>query len=336
MAPDPIDSSPAHALSLRTLLVELGILAVLSLVVVAGCSLIGVAPLGWTVWTMRLERLAAAATAGGALAAAGLALQALLRNPLAEPYILGVSSGAGVGVLVGGLLAGALGLAGWLSTPILALAGALATCVVVYGIAQRHGHLDPFVLLLSGVIINVFNGALMLAILLVASPNDIIHFVGWGMGQIRDTTDPALLAACAIAAVAGWAVLAVRGAAFNALSLGDDVAASIGVRIRGLRVSTFAVAAVMTAAAVALAGPVGFVGLIVPHVCRLLIGPDHRRLAVWCGGVGAMFLMLADTLCRTVGEWVAVGAVPVGVITALAGGPFFIVLLRRRTREGQP
>jgi iron complex transport system permease protein len=113
------------------------------------------------------------------------------------------------------------------------------------------------------------------------------------------------------------------------------VAASVGVHVKRLRVETFAVAAAVTAAAVALAGPVGFVGLIVPHVCRLLLGPDHRRLAVWCGGVGAIFLMLADTLCRTAGEWIAVGQVPVGVITALVGGPFFIVLLRRRSREGQ-
>jgi iron complex transport system permease protein len=314
----------------------LAVLAALGLLVAGGCSLIGVAPLGWTVWTMRLERLVAAATAGGALAAAGLALQALLRNPLAEPYILGVSTGAGVGVLVGGVLAGALGLAGWVSTPILALVGAAATCAAVYAIAQRHGHVDPFVLLLSGVIINVFNGALMLAVLLVANPNDIIHFVGWGMGQIRDTTDGRLLAVCAAVTVAGWALLAVRGARFNALGLGDDVAASTGVHVKRLRAETFAVAAAITAGAVALAGPVGFVGLIVPHVCRLLLGPDHRRLAVWCGGVGAIFLMLADTLCRTAGEWVGVGQVPVGMVTALVGGPFFIVLLRRHAREGQP
>jgi iron complex transport system permease protein len=318
------------------LAVELGILAALALAVAAGCSLIGVARLGGTVWMMRLSRLAAAATAGAALSVAGMALQALLRNPLAEPYILGVSSGAGVGVLVGSVLAGGIGLAGWISAPILALAGALVTCVVVYLIAQRHGHLDPYVLLLSGVIVNVFNGALMLAILLLANPNDVLNFVGWGMGQIRDTTPSPLLGVCALAAAAGWAVLLVRGAAFNALGLGDDVAASIGVHVQLLRVETFAVAAAMTAAAVALAGPVGFVGLIVPHVCRLLVGPDHRRLAIWCGLVGAIFLMLADTLCRTAGEWIAVGSVPVGVITALGGGPFFIFLLRRHGREAQP
>ncbi|MGA2264939.1 MAG: iron ABC transporter permease [Phycisphaerae bacterium] len=324
---------PTAVVNFRSLAVDLGILAALAAGVAIGCSFIGIARFGWTVWAMRLVRLATAATVGAALATAGMALQAMLRNPLAEPYILGVSTGAGVGVLVGGVLAGAIGLAGWASEPILALVGALATCLVVYGIAQRHGHLDPYVLLLSGVIVNVFNGALMLAILLVANPNDILNFVGWGMGQIRDTTDVSLLVVCAAAAVAGWGVLLVRGAAFNALGLGDDVAASIGVHVRRLRVETFAVAAVMTAAAVALAGPIGFVGLIVPHACRLLVGPDHRRLAVWCGLVGAIFLMLADTLCRTAGEWVAVGSVPVGVITALAGGPFFIFLLRRRSRE---
>jgi len=313
----------------RTLAIELGVLAGIAAAVIAGCSFIGVAPLSWLVWAMRLQRLLAAATVGAALSAAGVALQALLRNPLAEPYILGVSTGAGVGVLVGGVLAGATGLAAWVGEPMLALAGALAACLVVYGIAQRRGHLDPYVLLLSGVIVNVFNGALMLAILLVADPNQTINFVRWGMGQIPDTTSGMLMLVCAAAVVAGWAVLLLRSAAFNALGLGDEVAASVGVRVGWLRAETFAVAAVMTAAAVALAGPVGFVGLIVPHVCRLIVGPDHRRLVIYCGMVGAMFLMLADTLCRTAGEWIAVGSIPVGVITALSGGPFFIFLLRR-------
>ncbi len=331
---DPRDDAPTAALAARTLAVEFGILAAIALAVAVGCSFIGVAPLSWPVWTMRLERLATAATVGVALSVAGMALQALLRNPLAEPYILGVSTGAGVGVLLGGVLAGTVGLVQWIGEPVLALAGALTTCVVVYGIAQRRGRLDPYVLLLAGVIVNVFNGALMLGILLVADPNETISFVRWGMGQVPDTTPWELLGICMVAAAAGWAVLLLRGAAFNTLGLGDDVAASVGVHVTYLRAETFGIAAVMTAAAVALAGPVGFVGLIVPHVCRIIIGPDHRRLGIYCGLVGAVFLMLADTLCRTGGEWIGVGAIPVGVITALSGGPFFIFLLRRSRAGG--
>ncbi|MFA6133376.1 MAG: iron ABC transporter permease [Phycisphaerae bacterium] len=330
----PADKAIKPVLSYRLLLRDAAILLALTLVAAAACSLVGVAKLSWPVWTMRLMRLGMAATVGAALASAGMALQALLRNPLAEPYILGVSSGAGVGVLLGSVLAGTIGLAAWVSTPVLALIGALATCAIVYGIAQRRGRLDPYVLLLSGVIVNVFNGALMLAILLFADPNGVINMVGWGMGMIRDTVSPTLLLVCVVAVVAGWAALMLRGSSFNALSLGDEVAASVGVAVHYLRVETFGVAALMTAGAVALAGPVGFVGLIVPHLCRLIVGPDHRRLVMYCGLVGAVFLMVADTLCRTVGEWVSLGAVPVGIVTALAGGPFFIFLLRRRNREG--
>lgn len=323
-----------QALSAGRLLRDGLVLLAAAIVVAGACSMVGVAELTVNVWRMRLLRLATASAVGSALAAAGMALQALLRNPLAEPYVLGVSSGAGVGVLVGSVLA-ARGLLriGWAGTPALALAGAVGSCLVVYGVAQRRGRLDPYVLLLSGVIVNVFNGALMLAILLLSRSADIINFVGWGMGQIGDATDASLLWLCAAFILAAWSVLFLRGAWFNALGLGDDVAGSAGVPVHWLRVETFALAALMTAAAVALAGPVGFVGLIVPHVCRMIIGADHRRLVLFSGFVGAMFLMLADTLCRTVGEWVSVGSVPVGIITAISGGPFFIHLLRGRLKE---
>jgi iron complex transport system permease protein len=330
---EPIAES-LTALNGRRLLRDCLLLLAATMAVAVACSMVGVAELTANVWRMRLVRLATAGLVGSALAAAGMALQALLRNPLAEPYILGVSSGAGVGVLVGSVLV-ARGLlrAGWASTPALALIGAVASCAVVYGIAQRRGRLDPYVLLLSGVIINVFNGALMLAILLLSRSADIINFVGWGMGQVSDATDSSLLGLCTACVLTGWAVLFVRGAWFNAMGLGDDVAGSVGVPVHWLRVETFALAALMTAAAVALAGPVGFVGLIVPHVCRIIVGADHRRLVLFSGFVGAMFLMAADTLCRTAGEWVSVGSLPVGIVTALTGGPFFIHLLRGRLKE---
>ena len=300
------------------------------------CSLVGQHQLIVEIWKIRMFRAAAAAVVGAALAVAGLALQALLRNPLAEPYILGISSGAGVGVLCGLALAAKLALPNWATTPLLALVGGLATAAVVYGIAQRRGRLNPYVLLLAGVMINVFNGALILVILQFTQPTEMIHFIGWGMGKVPDWmwSDPTLLAVCAVLVVAGWGVLFVRGAAFNALGLGDEVAASSGVSVHSLRVQTFLLVSLMTAMAVSLAGPIGFVGLIVPHVCRILLGPDHRLLVIVSGFAGAIFLMVADTLCRMVDRWTGLGELPVGVVTAMVGGPFFICLLRGRFREG--
>jgi iron complex transport system permease protein len=258
----------------------------------------------------------------------------MLRNPLAEPYILGISSGAGVGVLIGGIVVSLIVLPAWAATPLLALAGALATALVVYGIAQRRGRLDPYVLLLSGVIINVFNGALILALLQFVKQDEIIYFIGWGMGQIPEWLwfRPGLLVLTGLLIIGCWVFLLIRAAAFNTLNLGDEVAASAGVAVHRLRIETFVVVSVATAAAVSLAGPIGFVGLIVPHICRLKLGPDHRRLVIVSGFGGAVFLMIADTLCRLLGESFRLGELPVGVITALSGAPFFIYLLRSRLR----
>lgn len=312
------------------------------------CSLVGQFPVqetwswppwawdlwGSQVWHARLFRLAAAAVVGGALASAGLASQGLLRNPLAEPYLLGISSGAGVGVLLGMSASEWIDLPLWSTSPLLAFSGALLTTVVVYLLAQRRGRIDPLVMLLSGVIINVFNGALILVILQFVQREQMIQFVGWGMGQVPEWLwfKPTLLILCGGVVLGGWIVLFLRGAALNTLGLGDEVAASTGVSVHRLRMEVFIMVALMTSAAVALAGPIGFVGLIVPHVFRMMLGPDHRLLAIVCVLGGALFLMLADTLCRVVGEWVPVGEIPVGVVTALSGGPFFIGLLRRRLR----
>jgi iron complex transport system permease protein len=328
----PADKSP-QPLTLRQMLILAAVMFAAAVAVAAACSFIGVAELSWDGWLRRLNRLAAAGLVGIALAAAGMGLQGLLRNPLAEPYILGISTGAGVGVLVGWILVARYAFAAWGTTPVLALVGAMATAGIVYAIAQRRGRLDPYALLLSGVIVNVFNGAIMLTILLFLSRNQLMNYIGWSMGRIPDEVKPELLAVCGACIAAGWAVLLARGAAFNMLGLGDDVAASSGVGVHRLRVETFLVVSLMTSAAVALAGPVGFLGLIVPHVCRLLVGADHRRLVIVSGLAGAIFLMIADTFCRTIGWYLDIGEVPVGVVTALAGGPFFIFLLRRRFKE---
>lgn len=336
---DPASDNLRGTLSARKLALTGAVLLLAACAVLGACSLVGVISLGDLtplVWKTRLVRLTVAGVVGAALATAGMALQGLLRNPLAEPYILGISSGAGVGVLFGLAMADWWGaLPKWLSGPALALAGAAVTCAAVYGIAQRRGRLDPYVLLLSGVIVNAFNGAVMLSIYLFVKPYVVSGFMVWAMGNLTDNVPAGMLITAGACVLAGWAVLLARGAAFNTLGLGDEVAATSGVPVHWLRVETFLVVSLMTAAAVTLAGPVGFVGLIVPHVCRLVVGPDHRRLAVVSALVGAMFLMIADTLCRVVGELLNAGDLPVGVLTALCGGPFFIALLRGRLKGGR-
>lgn len=328
----------AAILTARKLLAYLAGAAAATLLVAAACSVVGVIgwhELTWYVWQIRLFRLAVAATVGAGLAVAGMALQGMLRNPLAEPYILGVSSGAGVGVLLGMALgdwfARQLHIPSIATMPVMAFVGAVLTCGIVYGIAQRRGRIDPYVLLLSGVIVNAFNGAIMLAIYLFIKPYVVSDFLAWAMGNLSYRVPGGMLLISVACILAGWAVLFLRGSAFNALGLGDDVAASTGVPVQRLRLETFALVSLMTAAAVAVAGPIGFLGLIVPHVCRLIVGPDHRSLALFSGFVGAIFLMVADTFCRTAGEWVNLSDIPVGILTAFCGGPFFIFLLRRRT-----
>jgi iron complex transport system permease protein len=294
----------------------------------------------WTnpVWQARLTRLAAAAIVGAGMSAGGAATQALLRNPLADPYILGIASGAGVGVRLAVSLSvlHLLPLPGsaLLGTPPAAFAGALATCLLVYGLAQRRGHLDAYSLILAGVIVNTFNYSLMLLLSMFADPFHVDDFSRWAMGEIPDAADAALLAACGLCVAAGWLRLFLRGAAFNVLALGADIAQSSGVSVGRLRLETFLLVGLMAAAAVALAGPVGFIGLIVPHLCRMALGPDNRRLALASGFGGACVLMAADTLCRTVGPAVGIGKIPVGVVMALAGAPFFIWLMRRRYGAG--
>ena len=286
-----------------------------------------------TLWQAWVFRLLAAAVVGAALAAGGMALQGLLRNPLAEPYILGVSSGAGVGVLLGMAAAAWWAVPAWASTPLLAFAGAMATCAVVYAVAQRRGRLDPYSLILSGVIVNTFNAAIMLTIYLYIDPHRIADFAHWAMGRLPDSVDRVLLIVCAGCIGAGWLVLLLHAAALNVLGLGDAVASSSGVAVQRLRLAVFLAVGLMTAAAVALAGPIGFLGLIVPHICRMVVGPEHRRGVLASALAGAVFLVLAETLCRRVGPYVGVSLIPVGILTALTGGPFFIYLLRKRFRE---
>lgn len=294
------------------------------------------------IWRARISRLTAAGVVGASLSVAGVGIQGLLRNPLAEPYVLGIASGAGVGVRLW-LLVGSLWFRAswsrWLphSAPGPAFLGAVVTCLIVYRIARRGGRADGFSLILSGVILNTFHYALMLLLSLFADPFRIDEFSRWSMGEIPDWIAPPLLGACAAAMAGGWIYLLLQGAAFNVLSLGDDVAQSSGVSVPRLRLGTFAVVGLMTSAAVALAGPVSFVGLIVPHLCRLAIGSDHRRLVLYSGFSGACLVMTADLVCRRLGPSLGVGKLPVGLVMAMSGAPLFLALMHRRgSSDGPP
>lgn len=271
---------------------------------------------------LRLRRAAAAFLVGGALAVAGAAYQAVLRNPLAEPYILGVSAGAGLGA-AWALAAGATAA---LALPGGAFAGALAALAAVLAIAGRGQTLDPLRLLLAGVIVGtVCSGALMFVVsCLDASMNQSLLW--WMLGSLQ-TPEPTVLAVAAVAAPLGAACLWWLGEAADIMTLGGEMAHGMGVAPRRATLALLLLGTLLAALAVALAGVIGFVGLLVPHCLRLLCGAGHRRLAVLSFLGGGVFLMNCDTLSRSV---FAAREIPVGVVTAMVGGPLFIWMLLRK------
>jgi len=277
--------------------------------------------------SIRLPRIAAAALAGGALAVAGVAFQALTRNPLAEPSVLGVSGGAAFGVVIGQSLGLGLGLLGAAGLTALAFAGAVVAAAAVYLIAGA-GRLSVQTLLLAGVIVGLFFASAITLVISVVDVNRLGGVIYWLLGNLG-TLPPASLGLFALCAAAGlWLVLA-RARELNLLALGEEAAQQLGVDAERLKLRIFAGAALLTASVVAFAGPIGFVGLIVPHALRMLLGPDNRRLVPAAFVGGAIFLLAADTVARSI---VAPAELSVGVITAFCGAPFFVWLLRTRYR----
>ena len=277
--------------------------------------------------SIRLPRIAAAALAGGALAVAGVAFQALTRNPLAEPSVLGVSGGAAFGVVIGQSLGLGLGLLGAAGLTALAFAGAVVAAAAVYLIAGA-GRLSVQTLLLAGVIVGLFFASAITLVISVVDVNRLGGVIYWLLGNLG-TLPPASLGLFALCAAAGlWLVLA-RARELNLLALGEEAAQQLGVDAERLKLRIFAGAALLTASVVAFAGPIGFVGLIVPHALRMLLGPDNRRLVPAAFVGGAIFLLAADTVARSI---LAPAELSVGVITAFCGAPFFVWLLRTRYR----
>jgi iron complex transport system permease protein len=281
-------------------------------------------------WLFRVPRVLAAALAGAGLAAAGAAFQAALRNPLATPYTLGVSSGGALGAVLAirlGLDAGLLGAA---AVPLFAFAGALGTVLAVYRLARTGDALPPATLLLAGVTFSFVAGAAMMFVQYTADYAQSYRIVRWLMGDL-DVIHAGLVARQAPPLLVGLAVLLWGARDLNALAAGAEAAAAVGVDVRRALGRTYLAASLVVAAVVSVAGPIGFVGLIVPHALRSLLGPDHRLLLPASVLGGAAFLVVCDTFARTV---MAPASLPVGVVTALLGGPFFLALLARRKGGG--
>jgi iron complex transport system permease protein len=275
---------------------------------------------------IRLPRAILAGMVGAALALAGLGFQAISRNPLADPAVLGVSSGASFGVTIATLF----GLAGPFGNPavvtLFAFAGALLAAVSVYAIAQVNGRLPITTLLLSGVIIGLFFTSCVMLITALLAASELQGVVFWLMGNLAPV-GRRTLAILALTLAIGVIVLFRHASRLNLLALGEEQALQLGVEAERVKRAVFVASALVTGAAISTAGSIGFVGLIVPHAARLLLGPDNRRLVPAAALLGAAFLMLADLVARSV---MAPAELPVGVITSFCGAPLFVYLLRSR------
>jgi iron complex transport system permease protein len=268
---------------------------------------------------LRLPRVLMAILVGAGLSVAGAVFQALLRNPLAEPYILGISSGGTVGAVI------AIGLGlGALLVPAASFAGSILVMAIVYAAAHRRGQLDTYALLLSGVMTGAFFNALILLVIAVLN-QELRNAFLWLMGNLSGAR------AATLAVVAPPALLAMGGLIwlsrmFNLISTGDESAMQLGVNVPAVKRTAYLLASLLTGVVVSVSGIVGFVGLIIPHTCRILFGPDHRLLIPASALFGGTFMVLADVVSRVV---LAPTEIPVGAVTAALGAPVFIYLLRK-------
>lgn len=274
------------------------------------------------IWLIRLPEVIAAALVGAALGVAGALLQAVFRNPLADPYVIGTSAGAQLGIVAALLLPVSLAAAGFGTAQVFAFAGALLTILLVYALARVGGRVPVVTLLLAGFVVSSFliSGTSLLSVL----SGNVDRLVAWTMGGI--TVDSwSQLAAIGPGTVVALALASAFAAKLDVLQLGEDQAGYLGLRVERLKLGVVVLASLLTALAVSMAGVVAFVGLIVPHAVRLIYGPGHRVLLPASAGFGAAFLILADLIAR-----VAIPAteLPLGVITAIVGAPFFLYLLR--------
>ena len=354
---EDIREMPALFLSAKRWLSVISGIILLSLLIVLVCLTFGAQPIGMgvvmqtlvagvrdgqagiesagvpgvIVWQVRLPRILLAFLVGGSLAGVGVALQALLRNPLAEPFVLGISSGAAFGATLAMLLGVGNTFLGVSTLPLWAFAGGLLAIMVVYRISVAYRMLSVHTLLLAGVILNALFSALIMFAISIADPTQAFKMMLWLMGTLTVPEFWTLLTLL-VYLTCGFLILFWLARPLNILTLGDESARSLGVEVDRIKKLVFVTSALVTGAVVSIAGLIGFVGMVVPHAVRMIVGADHRLLLPVAALAGGAFLTVADTVARTA---LAPTELPVGVVTALIGGPFFIYLLVQR-RAGVP
>jgi iron complex transport system permease protein len=341
-------------ITLQRLLLQCGILALILFAVVVVALKLGAVPVslyglgrdlisvllrqtsqlssdyGMIVIEIRLPRILLAIVVGASLSVAGTSFQALLRNPLADPYVLGVSMGAALGAILALIAEPHLALPVWLAalfTPLGAFIGAAATIAAVYLLGRREGQIDSATLLLAGIISSSFLSAIIMFLLTTLTGRDFRGMAFWLMGDLSSPLQPSLRWVLGIGFLVATGAIYTTAADLNLLLAGEKEAMHLGVDVRRVRLVVYIAASILTGLAVSVSGAIGYVGLLVPHVMRLLFGSDHRTLLPTAAFGGAIAVVIADTLARTV---VAPSELPVGAMTALVGAPLFIYLLRRR------
>ncbi|MHB8074232.1 FecCD family ABC transporter permease [Desulfosporosinus fructosivorans] len=282
------------------------------------------------VWDLRLPRVFLAIVIGAMLSSTGVAFQGMLRNPLADPYILGVSVGAAFGAASSMLFFRDLALLGYFTTPIFAFIGALLSLWFVLSLASHQGQRDRETLILAGVVVQSLIGA-AISFLIAISGQQMQQIVFWMMGSLANRTwlDVAMLTPYMLV---GFVYLSLQQRDLNLISLGESAATHLGMDVEKKKIKILIAGSLLTAAAVSVVGIIGFVGLIVPHLMRLIVGPDHRILLPLSTLAGAIFLLWADTVARSI---IPSREIPIGVITAFIGAPFFAYLLKKGLRRGQ-
>jgi iron complex transport system permease protein len=277
-------------------------------------------------WVIRFPRIVMAMAVGAALAVAGAVMQAVFGNPLAEPGVVGVSAGAAFGAAIA-IITGLLALGEW-TIAVLAFAGGLGATLLVYGVSRAGGRTEVVTLLLTGIAVNAFGGAGLAFLLFMAGSASREQIVFWQLGSLSGSLWRESLLVLVVAAI-GTVVAILLGRRYDILSLGERNARHLGINVERLRFWSIVLVALLTGAAVAFVGIISFVGLVVPHLMRMLLGPSHRALLVSSAFGGALLIVVADLLARTL---IGGAELPIGLLTSLVGGPFFFVLLWRQRR----
>jgi len=279
---------------------------------------------------IRFSRVILAAIAGASLAVVGAILQGLLKNPLADPYVLGISSGSGLGAVLAIVLGVNVAWLGGIAVPFFAFVGGVVTILFVYFLSKKGSRVGTEDLLLSGVIVSAMLSSFIMFLVSIIEVEGLHSALWWLLGntQIFDTGLLVIVSSISIACIIISCLLARN---LNIMSLGDEEAISMGLNAEHIKLIFFIISSLMTAVVVSVCGMIGFVGLIVPHVMRRFVGPDHRSLIPASALCGAALLIICDILARRV---MAPLELPVGVITAMIGGPFFIILLKKARRPG--